>query len=129
MQLGVRLFDPEMGRFTQKDPAKDGVNWYGYAANRPTWFTDPVGLVAGRYESICGKVCTTPGIKNWIKCWICIKMVDQVCKIGKEYCCKEDQVNCTLTCQSATGLDCECIAYCQVKYLKCQIDGGSFDYP
>jgi len=43
---------PELGRparrpgrgFVQRDPAKEGVNWYAYVGNRPTMGADPEGL-------------------------------------------------------------------------------------
>jgi len=45
LQLGVRYYDPSVGRFTQQDPIKDGFNWYGYASGNPTKNVDPSGLV------------------------------------------------------------------------------------
>ena len=40
---GARYYDPYIGRFTQRDPAGDGVNWYTYVANNPLKFVDPTG--------------------------------------------------------------------------------------
>jgi len=48
LQLGVRYYDPTTGRFTQQDPIKDGLNWYGYAGGNPIRYVDPFGL-----SSIC----------------------------------------------------------------------------
>ena len=44
LQLGVRLYDPLVGRFTQQDPAEDGVNSYVYVAAHPLVAIDPDGL-------------------------------------------------------------------------------------
>ena len=41
---GARYYDPYIGRFTQRDPIGDGVNWYAYVANNPLRFIDPTGL-------------------------------------------------------------------------------------
>ncbi|MFZ3200418.1 MAG: RHS repeat-associated core domain-containing protein [Candidatus Acidiferrales bacterium] len=43
----ARYFDPTTGRFLSEDPlgfAADGVNFYEYAYDNPTDFTDPLGL-------------------------------------------------------------------------------------
>ena len=38
-----RYYDPYIGRFTQRDPAGDGVNWYVYTENNPLKYVDPTG--------------------------------------------------------------------------------------
>ncbi len=40
----ARYYDPYIGRFTQRDPAGNGFNWYAYTANNPLKFVDPTGL-------------------------------------------------------------------------------------
>lgn len=42
----ARYYDPQIGRFTQRDPAgfADGLNPYAYVGNNPVSFTDPLGL-------------------------------------------------------------------------------------
>ena len=37
-------YDPYTGRFLQRDPAEDGVNWYAYTENNPLKYVDPTGL-------------------------------------------------------------------------------------
>jgi RHS repeat-associated protein len=44
LQLGVRFYDPSIGRFTQVDPIGDGINWYAYCENNPLMRVDPRGL-------------------------------------------------------------------------------------
>ena len=41
---GARYYDPYIGRFTSRDPAQQGLNWYVYANNNPLKFVDPNGL-------------------------------------------------------------------------------------
>lgn len=38
---GHRWYDPSIGRFLSRDPAKDGRNWFAYCSN------DPISLVDG----------------------------------------------------------------------------------
>ena len=42
----ARYYDPYIGRFTQRDPIGDGVNWYAYTYNNPLKYTDPTGQLA-----------------------------------------------------------------------------------
>ena len=42
--LRARYYDPSVGRFTQEDTAKDGLNWYSYTGGNPVLFIDPTGL-------------------------------------------------------------------------------------
>ena len=39
----ARYYDPYIGRFTQRDPIGQGVNWYAYTMNNPMKFIDPTG--------------------------------------------------------------------------------------
>ena len=50
--LRARYYAPRLGRFTQADPARDGLNYYTYCANNPLRFIDPTGLA---YEIADGK--------------------------------------------------------------------------
>jgi RHS repeat-associated protein len=47
LQLGVRFYDAELGRFTQRDPARQGLNAEYYVGGNPTSRIDPAGLWAG----------------------------------------------------------------------------------
>jgi RHS repeat-associated protein len=49
LQLGARTYWPEIGRFIQQDPAKDGVNWYAYVGDDPLTGIDPEGLAYLEY--------------------------------------------------------------------------------
>ena len=42
---GARYYDPYIGRFTQRDPIADGVNWYAYTANNPLARVDRNGML------------------------------------------------------------------------------------
>jgi RHS repeat-associated protein len=50
LRLGARFYWPEVGRFVQQDPEKDGVNWYTYADNNPLTGIDPEGLAYLEYK-------------------------------------------------------------------------------
>jgi len=41
--FGARYYDPEVGRFTSRDPAEDGLNWYVYCINNPLRYIDADG--------------------------------------------------------------------------------------
>jgi RHS repeat-associated protein len=43
LQLGVRFYDAEVGRFGQRDPLDEGPNRYEYARGTPSRLVDPTG--------------------------------------------------------------------------------------
>jgi len=45
LQLGVRFYDAQVGRFGQRDPAKQGLSLYSYTDGAPLVSVDPSGLV------------------------------------------------------------------------------------
>jgi RHS repeat-associated protein len=49
LQLGVRFYDPEIGRFTQRDPIRKSA--YAYVAGRPVSYVDPSGLTHSHHET------------------------------------------------------------------------------
>ena len=49
--LRNRYYAPNIGRFTQEDPIKDGLNWYAYCGNNPVNKTDPTGLIPTASEA------------------------------------------------------------------------------
>jgi RHS repeat-associated protein len=44
--MRARYYAPELGRFQSEDPAKDGINWFGYCNNNPVNFGDFTGKAA-----------------------------------------------------------------------------------
>ena len=42
----ARFYCPVDRRFTQVDPARDGVNWYAYVHGNPLKYVDPSGLIS-----------------------------------------------------------------------------------
>ena len=41
--LRNRYYQPVISRFTQLDPIRDGLNWYGYCVNNPILYSDRTG--------------------------------------------------------------------------------------
>src|SRR4051794_17860028 len=57
--MGLRVYDPAIGRFTSRDPLGLGgavANLYSYAGNDPIQASDPLGLGSGGL-SLCEGVC------------------------------------------------------------------------
>jgi RHS repeat-associated protein len=50
LDMRARYYDPEIGRFINKDPIgwRGGINMYAYVLNNPVNFVDPLGLAYGR---------------------------------------------------------------------------------
>ena len=88
LQLGARFYWPELGRFVQRDPAKEGVNWYSYVGNGPTAGIDATGLgrtmtgpmrpasfdkagFLGCLKTAFVKPVSPAGIQNWADCTMC----------------------------------------------------------
>ena len=66
LQLGVRFYDPGLGRFTQVDPIRDGLNWYAYVEGNSVALVDPWGLgprlpdLLGDADTHCTPIDTSP---------------------------------------------------------------------
>ena len=69
MQLGVRFYDSEVGRFTQRDPQRHGMNWYQYASSTPSSFVDPTGLRDDRSCLEKLKICRQMAADNFNRSW------------------------------------------------------------
>lgn len=63
--LGHRYYDPSIGRFLMRDPAKHGRNWYSYCANSPTKFLDPSGLKMIGAVGVCLGIGAEEGDGDW----------------------------------------------------------------
>jgi len=44
LQLGVRFYDAQVGRFGQRDPIRRGLSFYGFVDGNPVVRTDPWGM-------------------------------------------------------------------------------------
>ncbi len=73
MQLGVRFYEPELGRFERRDPVRqDWLSGWAYSDLRPTITVDPTGLVVWQRATVIGAVvvavktarCITRAIKE-----------------------------------------------------------------
>ena len=62
--LRNRYYDPEIGRFINEDPVRDGGNWYSYASQNPIMFIDPFGLAVLDVKSITQKNDNTCAVAN-----------------------------------------------------------------
>jgi len=87
LQLGIRFYDPQVGRFGQRDPAAEWLSHYPYAADNPQYLVDPDGSKVKRPDwSNILKCIAGCGIKcmkddHFDKCYLpCIGKC-----VGKEY--------------------------------------------
>ena len=61
IQMGVRTYLPQLGRFLQPDPAPCGAdNVYGYASQDPANQLDLDGRIPTRSLIACVRTCLTP---------------------------------------------------------------------
>ncbi len=137
MQLGVRFYEPEIGRFEWRDPEElIGLTSYGYADLMPLLFIDPdgrtpwglylfLGRQAIRYGNYCGPQTSNP------------KREGPGAKDDVDECCKQHDDNwkrhdppCTAfnqwkrpVCTSDTVTLCHCVsgAKCADWNLKCKL--------
>jgi len=68
LHLGVRFYEPGVGRFSQVDPAGEGWNWYVYLDGRPTVGADPDGLCAIA-RAACRIIDKMKCAQNWKDWW------------------------------------------------------------
>ncbi|MFH2009346.1 MAG: RHS repeat-associated core domain-containing protein [bacterium] len=69
VRFGARDYDPEVGRWTTKDPilmAKGEFLVYGYVLGDPVNRVDPIGLGTDAQYDIAGQGCIDPATKQWI---------------------------------------------------------------
>ena len=80
LQLRVRFYDPEVGRFGQRDAIRSLPGLYAYALPNHVRFIDPTGFVAENAGSI--------GIQGWIEniwWWVCKRIFgEEACKLAKK---------------------------------------------
>ena len=70
MQLGVRFYQPELGRFERRDPIRvPGTSDYPYCSGGPLACFDPSGLVTVSYPPECKNI--NPSTETTCKCEDC----------------------------------------------------------
>ena len=75
----ARYYDPYIGRFTQRDPVGQGVNWYAYTANNPLRFVDPTGLRAiNDEERLALEHTFEPDVADFLRFTIDIEIVEDL---------------------------------------------------
>ena len=88
VRFGYRDYDPDMGRWTAKDPILfhgADTDLYGYCLNDPVNFTDPSGL--DRYKPCEGL--------EGVALAVCKKYVDAGCEGEKNIiCCESEKMEC-----------------------------------
>jgi RHS repeat-associated protein len=52
LNMRARYYNPEIMRFLNPDPIKDGLNWYAYVGGNPVSYFDPFGLEAACAQGV-----------------------------------------------------------------------------
>jgi RHS repeat-associated protein len=66
LQLGVRFYDAEVGRFTQRDPVGDAMNAYVYSDDCPVTHVDPSGRISVPPPSVILRWLRVGGVAGFI---------------------------------------------------------------
>jgi len=96
LHLGMRFYEPGVGRFSQVDPAREGVNWYVYVWNSPLAHLDPSGTIPcvgkGDFTNLmcleaCRRILPSQKGKKFDACWyICTSLKGKTCNALFSYC-------------------------------------------
>jgi RHS repeat-associated protein len=128
VRFGARDYDPGVGRWTTKDPAKfgGGINFYVYAGNDPIDFADPSGLLPNlqcvQYLSgICDEKCARHGSPVNGLCFLTCLLAEVGAAIDDPSYCYEPRT--APRCQAV--FDGECVPQCTADVLGCP--GGPLD--
>ena len=78
--LGARWYDPGLSRFTQEDPARDGLNWYSYCNGDPVNYFDPTGL----FTSLIHLTWTNTWAIDYLKNYFSKTLAESLAKIFAE---------------------------------------------
>jgi RHS repeat-associated protein len=68
LQLGARFYWPEVGRFVQRDPVRQGMDQYVYSRSDPLGQTDPTGLQACPDCELAYNACMGAAAAKFGKC-------------------------------------------------------------
>jgi RHS repeat-associated protein len=128
MQLGVRFYEPEIGRFERRDPVESEPE-YIYCGSLCMRLVDPSGALAGRY-TLCASLCPGHGSAGRFACRACKAATDRFCKgIGGALCCYGDKKACHENCEKCKNRDAfeNCWARCDTLYAACLINNSAFE--
>jgi RHS repeat-associated protein len=89
LQLGVRFYDPQTGRFVTRDPIQQGINYYTYVGGLPMSLVDPSGLYTEYVSAEQYQLCKSAGgyLEEWTFCtkkkamnkWKALKCTGKFC--------------------------------------------------
>jgi len=100
LQLGVRFYDPQVGRFGQRDPIQDTLNRYAYVNDRPIVATDPSGLLFTR--DFPRNFHRLPG-ESEEQCKARAKLLYDICVRARERIRDDEKAVCVALCLAASA--------------------------